>query len=353
MARFLCLRDAPTVQRVEASFINPLQPGSVPAAVVYIPEGEHVITPYVNGKPKQVKVKLDAQSGPSIAAKFQADLEKRQSKNVRPWVDFDHEGRVSAGNPVSFTYQEGVGLVVAMDWSNAGREAIEGKDYSYVSPTFLLGDDGKPAGLDDQGPILALVNEPAFREIPRIAARHAAQPQHTNEMSKLIFAALGVDPEAENAEQTAVSQIEAMKSDYKSKMDELEAKIAAMQKERDELKEKMSRAEAAAAEETAKRHEAIIEAAVAAGKVAPEDEDTKGELVSLLQANESLAVKMIEKLPGESPMTPVISAGAGPLHKNGDRVEAALAKAKASNPNASFVSQWEKAREIDPEAFAS
>jgi hypothetical protein len=39
------------------------------------------------------------------------------------------------------------------------------KDFSYFSPTFLLDDDGTPAGLPGRGPLGALVDEPAFGDV--------------------------------------------------------------------------------------------------------------------------------------------------------------------------------------------
>jgi phage I-like protein len=51
---------------------------------------------------------------------------------------------------------------------------VEGRDYSYFSPSFQIGADGAPAGLPDNGAIGALVNNPAFRDMQRIAASHAS-----------------------------------------------------------------------------------------------------------------------------------------------------------------------------------
>lgn len=144
---------------------------SVPAKIVYIPEGVHTITPTVDGKPKTITVSLPAHRGSEIAAKLNSELERRQSENVRPIIDFDHRhSGPAAGIPKSFSYESGVGLILEVDWSQAGRSAVEGRDYSYFSPEFLLGTDGTPEGIPSRGPVGALVNSPAFRSIPRIAA---------------------------------------------------------------------------------------------------------------------------------------------------------------------------------------
>lgn len=52
---------------------------------------------------------------------------------------------------------------------------FESLKYSYFSPEFYLGEDGMPADLPERGPLGALVNEPAFRSIPRIAASDSSQ----------------------------------------------------------------------------------------------------------------------------------------------------------------------------------
>lgn len=146
----------------------------VPDEIVYIPEGSHTITPTVNGKPKQITVNLHAENGPAIAAVFESSLQKRLQENVRPVLDFDHKDGPAAGIPRSFRYEPGKGLMLAVDWTAAGRQAIEGRNYSYTSPTFVMGDDGTPAGLPQRGAIAALVNNPAFRNIQRIAASDAS-----------------------------------------------------------------------------------------------------------------------------------------------------------------------------------
>lgn len=155
--------------KIECLSSSPL-PGGIPDEIVYLPEGEHTISPFVNGKPKTITINIPRQDGHAIAASLQASLEERQRRNVRPWIDFEHKGGVAAALPQSFRYEDGQGIMLHVDWTGTGRTAIQGRDFSYFSPTFMVGKDGTPAGLPPVGPIGALVNEPAFREIQRIAA---------------------------------------------------------------------------------------------------------------------------------------------------------------------------------------
>ena len=111
--------------------------GTVPFEIVYIPEGEHAIRPNVDGKPGDVLVRLSPHRGHEIAAAFQRDLVRRQGENVRAILDYDHRASgAAAGLPKSFSYRPGFGLILAVDWTNTGRVAVEGRDYSRSAPFF-------------------------------------------------------------------------------------------------------------------------------------------------------------------------------------------------------------------------
>lgn len=118
-------------------------------SIVYLPEGRHTINATVGGKPRTVDVSVDR----SILASFSDALKERQEANVRPFAGFDHQAGPASFIPLEFRYEDGVGLVLDVEWTNAGRAAIEGKDYSYFSPTFLLSKDGIPYGLTKRGEI--------------------------------------------------------------------------------------------------------------------------------------------------------------------------------------------------------
>ncbi|HET6407440.1 MAG TPA: hypothetical protein VFG14_06130, partial [Chthoniobacteraceae bacterium] len=73
------------------AFASVLPAEGIPDEIVYLPEGEHRITPFVNGKAQPVTVKVPAARGTKIAASLQAALDRRQKANVRPWFDFEHK----------------------------------------------------------------------------------------------------------------------------------------------------------------------------------------------------------------------------------------------------------------------
>jgi hypothetical protein len=136
----------------------------LPSEVMYFPAGRSTITPTVNGKPKEISVTVT----PSTAAALQADLSRLLSGNVRPYVDFDHAGGAAAALPRRFFWKDGEGVMMELDWTGAGKTAIGDRNYSYLSPTFMLSSDGDAINLPSTGAIASLVNNPAFRTIRRI-----------------------------------------------------------------------------------------------------------------------------------------------------------------------------------------
>jgi len=313
-----------------SALANALDSNAIPDEIVYIPEGTHRITPKVDGRAQTILVKLTPENGEQVAASLQADLTARLSDNVRPIIDFDHRNTgPAAAIPKAFRYVAGQGILCAVDWTNAGRSAVEGRDFSYFSPVFLIGDDGAPAGLPARGPLGALVNNPAFREIPRIAAADASadtiETEDPTTMSKLVFAALGIDPAHAEAEASAVKAVEASAA----KIKELEASIADMTKERDKLKADAEKQKAEAADARKDRAKTLVEAAVADGRIAPKDEDTKSFFTGLIEAGNAGAEAQLAKLPvlNKDITKPVVVAKQGEPEKKDEPTGLALVTA--------------------------
>lgn len=295
-----------------------------PAEIVYLPEGEHKITATVDGKPKSITVKVPAAKGAEIAASLQKLLDERNKSNVRPWFDFEHKRGVASALPKAFRYEAGKGIMCAVEWTGAGRSAIEGKDFSYFSPEFYLGDDGIPDGLPSRGPLGGLVNEPAFREIPRIAASDAAidpEPNHPTAMSKLIFAALAISAAHDDAETLAVQAIESLKV----KAANAEAKATRLESENKDLKSKVEAAEAEAKKTRKERADTLVKAAVADGRIAPKDEDKQNKFRDKIEAGDTFAEEILAQLPklNQGLDKPVVMAADGkPVQASGFEAKA-------------------------------
>ena len=267
-------------------------------SIVFLPEGTHTITASVGGKPKTLTVTVDER----VLAGFAEDLAKRMESNVRPFAGFDHKPGAASFIPQGFRYESGVGLMLDVDWTSAGRAAIEGRDYSYFSPTFLVSKDGIPTGLTGRGEIGSLVNDPAFEEIPRIAASHqetdpmqhlvelglveaSCAPDQALETAKAALASLresAAQVETVEAANMAKKSVEDELADMRTKYDELEAANKSL---KDELAMKASASA-----------DAAIDEAIKAGRIAPQDEATKAFWRSSITINPD-AIKALNAIP--------------------------------------------------------
>ena len=288
-----------SVPRIITAAFTSAVPKDAPGELVYIPVGSSKINATVSGKPGEITVNVPAENGEAIAATLQAALAKRLESTVRPRLAFDHaKTGPASGHPSSFSFDPARGIILAANWSTSGRAAIEGGDYGYFSPTFLIDDKGQPCGLPDKGEIGSLVDEPAFRGIGLIAAADTdlnPESNNTNIMSKLIFAALAISAAADNAETAAVQAIEKLKTDHQT----VTAANATLETENKSLKDKVEAAETAAKEAKTAGYKAKVEAAVTAGKIAPKDEETKTQALELLEASEAIGSKFLDAMPAK------------------------------------------------------
>ena len=345
------------VNQLVIALASALPAKGVPTEIVYIPEGDSLI--YPQSHPEGILVKMDADKGDTIAAAFQADLEKLAKGNIKPRLDFKHEADgPTAGYPTAFRYEAGRGLMCAVDWSGSGKSAIENRDFAYFSPRFDLADDHRPAGLPERGPLGALVNEPAFREIERIAASAAGTHSHPPKKTMLILATCGLLSAAEaampDAEQLAADRVAAMTgsdAEKASRIAELEAELAILKGEKD-----AAVAECTSAREV--RAKGLVEAAVADGRLAPKDEATQEAYRTRITAElatgdtfvQSVLASLVKQHEGLE--QPLIVAGQARPETLSVRIEAAQAKARTElGDSATFSRIWDRATEIDPAAF--
>jgi len=324
------------------------------ARVMYIPEGDHQIDCMVDKKPASITVSVPPEKGEEIAARLQARLDELLKSNVRPVFDFDHKGEGPASAlPKKFLYVPGQGIMVDAEWTGAGRKAIENKDYSYFSPTFLRdAETGEPVDLPSSGPLGALVNDPAFREISRIAAKKEAVQTTTTQKSmikSLVKAGLLTEDEAkkDNAEEIAVEKLETMQGEAE-KAKTAEETIKEQAKQIEELKKQLAALKEAEAEKE-------VEDAVTAGRIAPKDEETKKFWKEqIITAGQSAvhALKSIKPATDEIDKKIITAGNTKPEGDQLTRIEAAQAKARAElGAETPFQAIWERAKGIDPEAF--
>jgi phage I-like protein len=265
---------------------------------VFLPEGTHQITASVGGKPKTLTVTVDDR----VLASFADDLARRMESNVRPFAGFDHKPGAASFIPQAFRYEPGVGLMLDVDWTSAGRAAIEGRDYSYFSPTFLVSKDGIPTGLTGRGEIGSLVNDPAFEEIPRIAASHQETDpmQHLVELG-LVEASCAPDQALETAKaalatlREAAAQVETVEAANMAKKS-AEDELADLKKRNEELEAAYKSLKDEMATKASAAADAAIEEAIKAGRIAPQDDATKAFWRSSITTNPE-AVKALNAIP--------------------------------------------------------
>lgn len=145
--------------------------GRAPEAVPYMPPGEHSITATVNGRPGRRDVVVDR----AACERLQADLEEKlraakAGECARPVLLYDHKAGEAAAVPVGFEWDEQRGILLRVEWTQAGRNSVEGGSYAYVSPAFRLGRGGQILGLSRGVEVGSLVNDPAFERNECIAA---------------------------------------------------------------------------------------------------------------------------------------------------------------------------------------
>lgn len=153
--------------------------GRAPEAVPFMPAGQHSICATVNGKPGRRLVTVDREA----CERLQADLSEHlrasaAGEKARPMLMFDHTAGNAAAKPLGFEWDDERGILLRVEWTQAGRDAVEGGNYGYVSPAFRLAKGtGEILGLAGGVEVGSLVNDPAFERNECIAAARADEPE--------------------------------------------------------------------------------------------------------------------------------------------------------------------------------
>lgn len=145
----------------------------MPEAIQYMPKGKQSIYATVNNKAGYAPLNVTRET----AEVLQRDLETIQAevaagKRSRPVLYFDHKTGPAAGIPKKFSWDDEKGVLLELDWTGAGRDAVMNQNYSYFSPTFRVDmETGEVLGLHrDATEVGSLVNRPAIENIGLIAA---------------------------------------------------------------------------------------------------------------------------------------------------------------------------------------
>ena len=324
---------------LHAAFSNALAGGSaLPADIQYMPPGRHRIRASQGGKPVSVEVAVSAATAAVLqsflAAKMTAAAEGRED---RPFFDFNHEDREASAWPTEFYWagddpQTG-GVRARLEWSDAGKRAVEGRTFRRFSPTFHLDASGHVTGSEiNMG---GLVNRAAFK---RIAPLFAAAPVDTATepmpMQTLIstLRSLSLVEASATEEADLVTQVSRSVSALKSQVSDLQASLTTQARQ---------------------RAEALVDAAVRAGRLPAKDTDARGFWVDAILRDEAKAVKALDALtinPVLARLTPGHEDAANPANLI-TRQEQKLAAVRAAHPSADFQTIYAKAKAEAPDLF--
>lgn len=146
--------------------------GKAPEAVPYMPAGLNEICCTVNGRAGKRTVMVDAAACERLNADLQEQIKAHQAGDrARPVILFDHKAGAAAAVPTGFEWDEKRGILLRVEWTQAGRAAVEGGNYAYISPAFKLAPQSESiTGLQDGVEVGSLVNDPAFTRNECIAA---------------------------------------------------------------------------------------------------------------------------------------------------------------------------------------
>lgn len=277
--------------------------------IQWMPPGKHTIHPS-NDKGEMVKrtVLVDAAAAEAVE-KLRQQLQEGAADGLmdEPFIDYDHQDHDAAGW-VQRIYWGGDdpktgGIRAEIEWTPEGKAKVEGKSYRRFSPVFQVSEpdeDGVCRIIGSGVNMGGLVNRAAFQTIAPLLgkggkdAAPANQPQHT----------------------TTIMTDDEIKA--------LQAELAAIKKENEELKKSLTDMQAKAAD-------GAVEKACEEGRISP---DLKASWKEMILADPKAEI-LLAKLPVNPVFAQQYKAGD---NNDGDRAkltgEKLLAKhASITNPD--------------------
>lgn len=174
------------------AIVNPVEDG----VLQYMPGGIHTITPSQNGRAVNVTVLIDEQT----ARALETQRALLTSKGAKPFFSPSHEESMAVFWPNKFFWDTRVdptgslvsGVWASGEWTNTGKNYVEGKEFRTFSPSFhvedIRNDPENPVRVicceDAKANMGALVNDPAFQNISPLWAKNAKTISHLGGGSK-------------------------------------------------------------------------------------------------------------------------------------------------------------------------
>ena len=274
----------------------------LPTDIQWMPPGKHTVSvKTLKGEDKNVTANVTAATATAVQAAFvQMQADAAAGKGDYPFFDFNHDDEKASAHPTEFYWggddPKTGGVRAKLAWTAAGSAAVKGKDFRRFSPIFVPSTDGTVLPAYGHANMGGLVNRAAFRAIAPVAAKAAnnpadatpadAQTKANKQMKTLLLAVmarLGMTFPAD-AEDTVVA---AKATDLINQLDS----------ERTALKAELTTTKTALDTAVTAHATVNVEAAVAAGKIAPQDEATKAFWLGSLKTNAVAAKAALDALP--------------------------------------------------------
>jgi phage I-like protein len=263
---------------------------AVPTEIQWMPAGKHRITAHKDGKPVTLDVLVTAASAARLQTLLQ-DLRIKAATGAEdlPYIDFNHDDNRAAGYITAFSWggdDPATGGIRAMvDWTGAGKAALQGREYRRFSPSFAVNAAGEVTGAPlNMG---GLVNRAAFKTITPIVAHAAAGT--TNERSTNM-----------DTDKLAADLAAAQKQivDLTAKLAEAQndQTIKAKEAEITGLKAKIITLETAQQEQIKLDAKEAVAAAVAQGKIPPKDTELQAHYETIYLGNPAAGKAILAKL---------------------------------------------------------
>lgn len=321
-----------------------------------MPPGRHRIRASQAGKPVTVEVAVDAQTAATLQAFLAASLTAASAgRDDRPFFDFNHEDREASAWPVEFCWAgddpHTGGVRARVEWSDAGRRAVEGRTFRRFSPTFHLDASGRVIGSEiNMG---GLVNRAAFKRIAPLFASdsetHAAGVERAGGPEPVEW--VDTTPTAKPM-QTLVSTLRSLALIDASATEEAEIG-AQVTRITGALRTELTELKTALATQARHRAESFVDTAVRAGRIPAKDTDARGFWVDAILRDEAKATKALEAILANTILARITSGaeeGANPVGLLA-RQEQKLAAIRAAHPNADFSNIYAKAKAESPDLF--
>jgi phage I-like protein len=310
----------------------------LPEEIQYLPPGTHSITATKNGKPAELTLEVDAKTADLLQYSFKRITEK---DNEQIFIDFNHDDGEASGWITGFYWAgadpETGGVRAKVEWTAAGQEALQGRNFRKFSPTFTLNSKGEIEGttLNAGG----LVNRPAFKDITPIVASEGDYQNTDNKMAEII-------------EEEKKKEVIGQEDDSKKKEEVSAQELAEVKKENETLKAKIKALEDDKEKEQEVAAQSAVDKATEDGRIPPKDEKVKAKWVSILN-NDPSAIVALNALPVNPAFQRVVQAKrdeGGTFDTNGEAQMRAAKEYQAKN-SSTFEQAWDATRYERPQLF--